>query len=202
MSILKLIEKHNVARKVADVFLSRSSSPEAVAEAGTKLFVMLYSGKHSDTLSSLRYSKYMKMASGSTSVKPGSLPPPERAAHFHALRVYFQVQEWNTLQESNLNPEDWGWSLEENSFVPIMTDESPAPDELINAIPCNCRLTSKNPCGGNNCSCRANELNCVAACGDCRGTQCMNCKTNAMAENNVEDDEEYEGNIFENIFWV
>ena len=103
------------------------------------------------------------MASGSTSVKPESLPPSERAAYFHALRVYLQVQEWNTLQESNLNPEDWGWMLEENSFVPIMTDESPAPDELLNVIRCNCRLTSKTPCGSNNCSCRANGLNCVAA---------------------------------------
>ena len=91
---------------------------------------------------------------------------------------------------------------QENSFVPIMTDESPAPDELLNLIRCNCRLTSKNLCGGNNCSYRANGLNCVAACGDCCGTQCMNCKTNAIAENNVEDDEEYEGNIFESIFGV
>ena len=69
----------------------------------------------------------MKMASGSTSVKPESLPPSKRAAHHHALRVYLQVNEWNTLQENNLNPEDWGWKLEDGGFVPIMTDESPAP---------------------------------------------------------------------------
>ena len=50
MSILKLIEKRNVARKAADDFVSRSSSPEDGGEAGSKLFVMLYSGKHSDTL--------------------------------------------------------------------------------------------------------------------------------------------------------
>ena len=142
------------------------------------------------------------MASGSTSVKPECLPPSERAAHYHALRVYLQMQEWNTLQANNLNPEDWGWKLEDGTFVPIMTDESPAPDELLNIIRCNCQLTSKNPCGGNNCSCRANGLNCVAACGDCRGTQCMNCKTNAITENDVEDDGEFEGNIFENIFGV
>ena len=99
MSILKLIDKRNVARKAADVFLSRSSSPEAVGEAGSKLFVMLYSVKHSYTLSSLRYSKYMTMASGSTSVKPESLPPSERAAYFHALCVYLQVQERNTARK-------------------------------------------------------------------------------------------------------
>ena len=82
-----------------------------------------------------------------------------------------------------------------------MTDESPAPDELLNIIRCNCRLTSKNPCGGNKCSCRTNGLTCVAACGDCRGTQCIN-STKDITENSFEDDEAFEGNFLENIFGV
>ena len=118
----------------------------------------------------------MRMASGSTSVKPESKPPSKRAAYFHSLRVYLQVQEWNNL---NLNPKNWGWRLEETKFIPIMTEKSLAPEELFNLI-CNCQLTSKNPCGGKKCSCRANGINCVAACGDCRGTECKNSKTNAI----------------------
>ena len=70
------------------------------------------------------------------------------------------------------NPENWGLRLEESKFIPIMTDKSPAPEELLNVIRCNCQLTSKNLCGGKSCSCRANGLNCVAACGDCCGTEC------------------------------
>ena len=44
-----------------------------------------------------------------------------------------------------------------------------APDDLLQVIRCNCKLTSRNPCGSNLCSCRRNGLKCVPACGDCRG---------------------------------
>ena len=42
-------------------------SPEAV-------FVMLYGGKNSDSLTYLRYIKYMKMDSSAANVKPVRLP--------------------------------------------------------------------------------------------------------------------------------
>ena len=54
--------------------------------------MFLYSGKDTDNLLSLRYVKYMKMASTTSSVKPEKLPPTERAAHVHSLCVYYQVQ--------------------------------------------------------------------------------------------------------------
>ena len=34
--------------------------------------------------------------------------------------------------ESTVDPKDWGWSLEDVSLVPVMTDEASAADELIN----------------------------------------------------------------------
>ena len=42
--ILKLLEKSKVAREEA-VFFQKDISPEAVCEAGRKIFVMLYGGK-------------------------------------------------------------------------------------------------------------------------------------------------------------
>ena len=48
LSILKLLEKSKAARKEADVFLQKNVSPEAVCEAGRKIFVILYGGKNSD----------------------------------------------------------------------------------------------------------------------------------------------------------
>ena len=74
LSILKLIERSKVARELADVFLTQSGTPEVIAAAGQKLFVILYGGKDSDSLSYLRYIKYMKMASVSSSIKPEKLP--------------------------------------------------------------------------------------------------------------------------------
>ena len=56
-----------------------------------------------------------------------------------------------------------------------MTDEPPAPSGPLNIIRCNCKTSSKSPCGLNTkCSCRASGLKCVALCGDCSGTECMN----------------------------
>jgi hypothetical protein len=82
----------------------------------------------------------------------------------------------------------------ENTLVPLMTDDPPAAEELLNVVRCNCKTTSKNVCGGPRCSCRANGLKCVPACGGCRGVDCCNCEM--PGEQVVNDD----GNLFENIF--
>ena len=58
--------------------------------------------------------------------------------------------------KSTLDPKDWGWRLEGASLVPVMTDQEPAPDELLNVIRCNCQATSKNLCSGSQCFCRSN----------------------------------------------
>ena len=52
----------------------------------------------------LRYMKYLKMVSSAANMKPESFPPTEQAAMFHIYRVYFQLQEWNILMESTLDP--------------------------------------------------------------------------------------------------
>ena len=36
------------------------------------------------------------------------------------------------------------------------------------------KLTSRNPCGTNMCSCCKNGLKCVTACGDCQGLNGQN----------------------------
>ena len=69
---------------------------------------MFYVGINSDSLTYLRYVKYLKMASSAANVKPESLPPTEQAAMFHIYRVYFQRREWNTLIVSTVEPKDWG----------------------------------------------------------------------------------------------
>ena len=57
LSILNLLEKN----KAADIFLQPNSDVEAVGNAGTKLFVMLYGGKNADTsLSSAVLEVYKK----------------------------------------------------------------------------------------------------------------------------------------------
>ena len=70
-----------------------------------RLFVLLYGGKDTGNLSLLRYAKYMKIVFTS-SVKPEKLPQTERAAYFHFLRIYHQVQKWNSLREDSSNADE------------------------------------------------------------------------------------------------
>ena len=140
----------------------------------------------------------MKMASSAANVKPKSFLPTEQAAVFHIYQVYFQLHEWNTFMKSNLDPKSWGWRLEGVLLVPVMTNQEPAPVELLKVIRCNCQATPKSLCSGKQCSCRSNGLTCAAACGGCRGTECQNCVTVELfeeEESNVED--EFDNNIFD-----
>ena len=45
------------------------------------MFVILYCGKVSDSLTDLIYLKYMKIASSSRTIKPESLPPTSRVSN-------------------------------------------------------------------------------------------------------------------------
>ena len=63
LSILTLLKKSKAAREETDVFLQKNVSSETVCEARRKIFVILYGGKNSGSLTYLRYIKYMKMTS-------------------------------------------------------------------------------------------------------------------------------------------
>ena len=66
--------------------------------------------------------------------------------------------------------------------MPVLIDEAPPPNETLNVISCNSKVSSKSPCGGRRCSCHNNDLNCVAACGDCRGMKCENCDSKKLQQ--------------------
>ena len=138
-------------------------------------------------------------ATSNTTIKPQNLPPTECAAFYHCLRVHLQVIQWKLLLQTNLQPTDWGWKLNQGRYDPIMTDLDAAPGNILKFVRCKCKVSSKNTCGTNNCLCRRNGLKCVVACGDCRGQQCNNAE-----ERNDEEAELYEsdiddGNIFEQL---
>ena len=207
MRILRLLQKNSTARTAADQFLKADASQEEIGEAGIALMKLMYWGTLTDTLGSLRYVKYMKLTSAKQKLE--KLPPTERAAYFHSLRVYDQVREWNTLEENNGVATEWGWKIEDNSVRPMLTNEAPAPDEILSVVRCNCSMGGKNPCGGSRCSCVANGLKCVPACGNCRGSECLNYDKTVGDTNHAEleeeedtreeEDESYD-NIFESLF--
>ena len=118
---MKIARKISIYTETCKCLYCPTSTKDNVKEAGEKLFLMLYGGKSSDSLVDLRYAKYMKMVSESVTIKPETLPPTASAAAFHVYRAFYQTQVWNTLMEATLGPTDWGWILENDYVVPVMT---------------------------------------------------------------------------------
>ena len=98
------------------------------------MFVILYGGKNGQSLNNLRYCKYTDVI---TSNK--KLPPTERVAYYHNLRVYLQIQVWERLsiRDDDLEPQQWGWRLDGSVLIPIMTDIDAAPESLLKFMQCN-----------------------------------------------------------------
>ena len=59
------------------------------------MFVMIYFGKDSDSLTDLRYLKYMKISSYSRTIRPDNFSPAERVAYASCITGIFPIQDWN-----------------------------------------------------------------------------------------------------------
>jgi hypothetical protein len=139
--------KNKESFKYCDIIGSVSASRCEVVEAGLKLLAMIYGGKPDDSLNNLRYVMYMNfLATSKTKLNPERLPPTENAAQFHALRVHFQVVQWHSLMDVELNAEDWGWKNVNGQYVAIDTDLNAAPDNILNIVTCRCKMQKKKPC--------------------------------------------------------
>ena len=83
---------------IAELMMDHSATTEQVGEAGVQLFVIVFGGKQSDSLNTLRYTKYME------NIDPQKLPPTARAAHYHSLHVHLQVILWKEITTDTLDP--------------------------------------------------------------------------------------------------
>ena len=191
-TLLKKIKESNKLQQISYLMNNADASPEQIGKAGIQVFIIMCGGKQGDTLNTLRYIKFMEMVSSGTTLDPQKLPPTERAAYYHSLRVRLQVIIWKKLTSNDLDPKQWGWKLDSTALIPIMTDLNAAPESLLKFVRCRCKLSSKNPCGTNMCSCRKNGLKCVTACEDCRGESCKNAEE-------IFDEEEEENFNAENV---
>ena len=105
---LKNYQTNNSFREQAIVLHSRSASTHDVTRAGERALVIIYNGRSTDTLDSLRHQRFReKVASSATHVHPQTLPPTSGAAKYHSMRVYLPVQEWKGSADG-LIPTEWG----------------------------------------------------------------------------------------------
>jgi len=81
-----------------------------------------------------------------------------------------------------MSPLEWGWKKNDDKLMPLLTDLSPAPSELLKIIRCNCQTD----CSSTRCTCKKHNVKCSVACGNCRGSGCTNSE---VPESDDDDDE-------------
>ena len=118
---------------------------ESIESMGNMAMLNVFSSNKTDTLSSLLCTKISKTKSF---VVVERLPPTASACKFHSLRVSFQIMLWTGLNDQ-MNPCDWGWKIQNDILLLIMTDKAPAPEKLLQKIHCNC----SGECTSRKCTC-------------------------------------------------
>lgn len=192
-AIFKRLENSKDLREIADMFNKNQQTPEEIGKATIAFFEALHSPTSS--LAEIRKRKYEDMILSSRSnIDPSILPPSPRAAFYHGLRVYHQLQIWLQLLDTDFEPLNWGWEMKNNVFAPIMTDKEPGPQDLMKMIRCNCKESCDKRC-----SCKKAGLNCSISCGECLGTYCTNAITETNVENEIDTDE-FQDRHFLDIF--
>ena len=145
----KLINGDPILQSCANAFVLPEQPCETITELGNQAMAVIYGGKCDDSLSLLRYNSFSKKVAVSKSfVTPERLPPTSSSTRFHSLRVYYQIMVW-IGRECDMDLLKWGWKLEANQLVPVMSVMKAAPETLLKMIHCNCSTA----CSTNLCSC-------------------------------------------------
>ncbi|GBL72485.1 hypothetical protein AVEN_115398-1 [Araneus ventricosus] len=93
-----------------------------------QFFLVLYGASRNEiSLNDYRYRYFTKVIKTKV-VNLSSLPPTSTAAEQHLFRIYYHTQTW---LGNELNPEEWGWNITDNSLVLIRTTQPSAPGYLL-----------------------------------------------------------------------
>ena len=126
VSIFKQLTTSSSAREHLHIMNNILVSHTDVTTAGNKLLVLIYGGKLTDNLDSLRHCSYMRMcATSSSKPVPDRLPPTEHSADFHGLRTHIEVIRWLQLSTAAMKAEEWGWALNDGKYEPIPMQQEP-----------------------------------------------------------------------------
>ena len=182
----KLVRGDATLKACANAFVQPKQTAAVIEGKGCQAMAVIYGGKTTDSLASLRYRTFSKKVVSSQSfVTPERLPPTAAATKYHSMRVYYQVMVW-IGQDNDMDACDWGWKLEGGQLVPIESDMNAAPDNLLKMIHCNCTTA----CSSQRCSCRGYSMPCTPACGPCQLDTCDNPHNQTLAEENDDDEDD------------
>lgn len=155
--------------------LGNEAQPDAVIKDAIGRFVcQLYVPKTDiTTVKQLRWSVFKKKQAESE-----RLPPTQAALDQAILRAHFQMMVWNKDNVPNPvlpSPNNYGWVMENDEWVPVMTTLEPAPKAIIQLVKCAC---AKSRCSSNRCQCRKAGLFCTDMCECSEDSDCENQQSN------------------------
>ena len=117
------------------------------------------------------------------------LPPTHGAWLEHIRRAHVQASVWSqdlVLDPVIPNPLELGWQQQDGRLVPVLTEEAPAPDAVLQLTRCSCASTDRT-CSGR-CSCRHHNLVCTELC-HCAGDEdkCHNTQPTVIGQDEEEE---------------
>lgn len=173
------MEKRADLREKVEIFYDSAANLDDILQAGRYSTILLFGlakdiqpktlnnvTDYATFLEKMRYESFVKATTKKSAVKLTSLVPTISALDEHIKRVYLQIQIW--LGNKSLPLADWGWTKVQGTWVPNKMKDSPAPEELLKIIFCNC----KKGCGST-CGCRKLGLYCNQTCSTCSGDSCQ-----------------------------
>ena len=165
-----------------------------VLEHLERFVCMLYGCKKQsniDSLPDLRWHMFSKCQS-----EIEKLPPTQSALKYKIFRGHYcsiVLKRSHQAIQNLPSPENYGWEISEELLKPILTDNLPAPEAIIELSFCGCQTK----CSTNRCKCYKHQLNCTDMC---KCNNCDNTGDNLDITNNVNDDdyEEYDYEEYDN----
>ena len=181
----KLAKGYPLIRSCAIAFTIPNQTTEVIDNLGCQVMAVLFGCKGTDSLATMRYNTFSKkVVSALSFVTPERLSRTESATKLHCRIAYYQVMVWAGKDEG-MDPRNWGWILQDNRLVPLMSMMNAAPDNLLTIIHCNCSTACKTL----RCSCRRYGLPYSTVCGPCQIEECDNPYNRFLPEESEDDDE-------------
>ncbi|KAJ8341530.1 hypothetical protein SKAU_G00338210 [Synaphobranchus kaupii] len=127
----KFVKGDPVLQSFANAFTVPNQTPEVIDDLGSQVMAILFGGKCTDSLVTMRYNIFSKrVVSASSPVTPERLPPTESTTKLHCRRAYYQIMVWMGKEEG-MDAMNWGWNLQDDRFIPLMTNMNAAPESLL-----------------------------------------------------------------------
>ncbi|CAG9760430.1 unnamed protein product [Ceutorhynchus assimilis] len=157
-------------------------SEEEAIELSTRYVYTLYKNKNKDIVNLNEMRCFLTSTTNRTAAE---LPPTDDAFKQHLKRCIYQLKIWYSSHQAENHFEDpsrYGWILEENVWVPVLSTQEPVPDNLRKILSIRC---SDKICNNSRCICVTQGLKCCTEC------KCKSCSNAIVIEDADSDSDSY-----------